>query len=73
MSSPSPIFDAYMERAMQAQFEWHCIFAFRPVVTIDGRRLRFRFVQRRFQKQWVEQLNAYRPVWPKVAEYRVPT
>ena len=71
-SSPSPTFDALMERAMQAQFEWHRVVAFRPVVTIDGRRVRFRIVQRRFLKQWVEQLQAYRPVLPRAAEYRLP-
>lgn len=61
-----------MESAMQAQFEWHRVIVFRPVVLIDGRRVRFRIVQRRFLKRWDEQLQAYRPAFPEVAEYRLP-
>lgn len=71
MSSPSPRFDAYMERASEKQAQWRSWFALWPV-KINGRRVWLKMVERRVPSHYDEFLRGWRPDYPTRIEYRMP-
>lgn len=72
MSSPSPHFDRYMERALERQATWTRWFAWYPA-RIDGKRVWFKLVERRVPSCYDCYLCGWRPIDEPKFEYRWPT